>query len=392
MDIYHQQRMQYKNVMMLNNEGVRLLYNGNIERAISTFQEGTNMARNLLLSTRATILCSSHGNDSYIDHQHRHPFTPISVTDGSMDNDNSYHQIATNRNHDSIRSDYNGRLASIHRIVDRQSRHYVQQQENYEWLDMLCSIISSTSSSSLSVRGSMPMPSPHMKSLDRHRTHDVQSTSSAGIQQCCMGTPLDGWNTDMYYVHDRPFLFPHSFIEQRCCRTHCSPHDLTRPIDSAEIIRAMTVLIVNFALVYHYHGKKCGQSKSYSKAIEIYYLLWTISQNSNNLGQIYSMKDRWYATMQCILLNNLVQVHNELENYVESKICITCLYDLIVWRSSQPDKNMDDTNIWTNIDEENNVDITYERIHRMSYLKQHEFDQIMANIIYYRTPETALAA
>jgi hypothetical protein len=42
-----------------------------------------------------------------------------------------------------------------------------------------------------------------------------------------------------------------------------------------------------------------------------------------------------YRRTKSILLNNLVHVHNELENYFESQFCITCLYDLIAWKSSQ---------------------------------------------------------
>lgn len=122
------------------------------------------------------------------------------------------------------------------------------------------------------------------------------------------------------------------------------------------------------------------------------------------------MNDRWYTTMQCVLLNNLVHLHNELENYFESKICITCLYDLIVWKSSQQgtsvndamenDEYSGDTSTEgsttgrrnSSLNNENIIAITYERINRMSFLQQMDFDQIMANIIYYQTPDTARAA
>ena len=96
-------------------------------------------------------------------------------------------------------------------------------------------------------------------------------------------------------------------------------------------------------------------------------------------------------TIQCIFLNNLVHVHDELENFVESKICVTCLYDLIVWKLSQQRQSDD---ILNGCASEINPtpQITYERINRISYLEQNEFDKILENIMYFEMPVTARAA
>jgi hypothetical protein len=407
-DMYQQQRMHYRKVMMINNEGVQLLYNGNIEGAISTFRDGIILARNLLLYTRATILRNTNCNINSVnvDHPPRHVHTPLLVMNGNIEN---YTALSSNI---SDLADYNGRLISTCRIVDRQSQHYVQQQQNLEWLDMLCTVIASASLSSSFRQVYMPLL-PRMKSRTMQQTYDADSAISAEILQCRMGTSLIGLKADNYYIHDRPFLFSDDYIEQRCCPTNAVKssncrHDVSTPINTEEIIRTTTVLIVNIAMTYHCQGKMYGSDKSYTNAIEMYYLLWTVSQSScTAVGPIYSMKDRWYTTIQSVLLNNLVHVHNELENYLESKICITCLYDLIVWKSSQQGGIANDTvendeySIGTSTEDgdnsssfsnENDVGITYERINRMSLLQKNEFDQIMANIIYYRTPDTARAA
>jgi hypothetical protein len=396
-DMYQQQRLHYRRILMINNEGVQLLYNGNIEGAISTFRDGIILARNLLLYTRATILRNTNCNINsvYMDHPSRHVHTPLLVMNENIEN-----YTALNSNISNL-SDYNGR-----------SQHYVQQQQNLEWLDTLCTVITSASYSSSSGQVYMPIH-PHMKSRAMQQTFDADSATSAEILQCFMGTPLIGLKADNYYVYDRPFLFSDDYKEQRCCLTNTvnasnCRYDVTAPINTEEIIRSTTVLIVNFALSYHCQGKMYGYAKSYTNAIEMYYLLWRISQSScTALEPIYSVKDRWYTTMLSVLLNNLVHVHNELENYFESKICITCLYDIIVWKSSQQgrrishtmesdeysiDMSIEGSGRRTSVYSENVITITYERINRMSLLQKNEFDQIMANIIYYRTPDTARAA
>ena len=409
MDIYQQQRMHYRNFMKINNKGVQQLYNGNVDGAILTFQDGTILARNLLLHTRATILrnMTCNVNPQKMDQSFWPVNAPMSFNDRSIGSCTAYNPTMVNSN--------SVRLLSTCRVVDRQSQQYVQQQQHYDWIDMLFSVVesasSSTSSSSLLLlgRGYVEKSS---RSNTMEQTFTGDATTSAGIEHFRMGAPLNGLKADNYYVHDRAFLFSDNFIDQRCCPTDIANSsicldDSSAPIDTEEIIRATTLLIVNFALTYHCQGKMYGHAKSYTKAIEMYYLLWTISQSSCIAsGSTYNMKDRWNTTIQCILLNNLVHVHNELENYFESKICITCLYDLIVWKSSQQGTSVNDT-----MDEdecstialseegsrrgtspENNIAITYERINRMSFLEQNEFDQIMANVIYYQTPETARAA
>ena len=393
-DIYRQQRMHYKDVMMINNEGVALLQNGNLERAFSTFQGGIMQSLQLLLSTRAAIRVlhntSSNNNHGFIGYPHYNSNAQTSATGRNIRDCSSYHQYSVFYPHHDMRSDQNGRLVSpLRRNVDRPNRGDVQQQECYEWLDMLYASILTSSSPSVQLQMPIHQQTKMQCTTPSGNTGGAHTAAtSPGRRSFCFGPALKGLATENCYIHDRPFLFPDDFIDERCG----ARHDSTGLIDTHEIIRAMTIPLINFALTHHYQGKIYGHSKSYRKAIELYYLLWSISQSWGIVfSPIYSINHRWYMTIQCIFLNNLVHVHDELENFVESKICVTCLYDLIVWKLSQQRQSDD---ILNGCASEINPtpQITYERINRISYLEQNEFDKILENIMYFEMPVTARAA
>jgi hypothetical protein len=298
-----QQQHLFGMVTKLNNEGVNQLHIGNMEAALSAFQNGTVIANNIMIQQQYRAI---HHNSVVTV-----PFPPSSSCTSSKED-----------YHDSCSDDLYG----------------------------------ATNSKAFTF-------SPQVTDL---------SSASASYYPiglgCTPGKNLARLNDGNYYIYDCPFEFSSNFSDM----IH---HSLS---DDTSAIISIIIISFNFALTCHQNGKVYGRTQSYLAASELYYLVWSVSQQCcQNQEQL-----KWHTMIQCLVLNNLVHLHYELNEFVESEICMTCLRELLVSYPSYDDCNPVSP-VW--------IMTTNEYI-SSSTLFRHVFEQIQLNLIYFCVPTTARAA
>jgi hypothetical protein len=156
---------------------------------------------------------------------------------------------------------------------------------------------------------------------------------------------LDGLQSEHGYVYDRPILIPTDL-------GIFTSHELY-----SVVLTSGSFIIFNFALACQYDGKITGNKVPLQKARQLYELvlkmLTSEESNCNNCCVV----------LQCLVLNNLAQLHHDQCNYRKSQSCMQSLYDHIITT--------------------NCLDI---------YLDATEAEEIMLNLVHLRPPTVAGAA
>lgn len=182
---------------------------------------------------------------------------------------------------------------------------------------------------------------------------------------------LAGLNDGSYYVYDHPLVF------QDVMKDGNHIHD----IKSA--LLCVIVISFNFALACHHAGKAYGQTQRYIAAEELYYMAWSVSRECCRFSEMWEDNERqWHSKVQYVVLNNLVHVHDELNQFAESELCMASLRECILQHMDpvfgclagsqwMPDWSGD----------------TFS-----SFVSPYEFEKFKLNLLYFHKPNTARAA
>jgi hypothetical protein len=178
---------------------------------------------------------------------------------------------------------------------------------------------------------------------------------------------LTGLNDGNYYVYDHPLVFQDVM------------EDGDHIYDVKSALLCIIVISFNFALACHHAGKAFGQTQRYMAAAELYYMVWSVSRECCRFSEIWDEDQfQWHAKVQYVVLNNLVHVHDELNQFFESELCMTSLRECIL-AHMDPVYGCLGMPTWNG-----NV--------FSSFVSPYEFEKFKLNLLYFHKPNTARAA
>ena len=209
----------------------------------------------------------------------------------------------------------------------------------------------------------------HLRNLlGSKRRHDL-----AGLRCTPSHQSLTGLNDGNYYVYDHPLVFQ----DMMSC-------DGSFVYDDQSAFLITIVVSFNFALSCHHAGKAFGQTQRYMAAAELYYLVWTVLQECCLLPDMWDIDlYHWHSKLQYVVLNNLVHVHDELNEFAQSEMCMAnlreCILDEMKQTLGQYQMGPHPTS-------------TIRRDGTSSFVSPYEFEKFKLNLLYFHKPNTARAA
>ena len=161
---------------------------------------------------------------------------------------------------------------------------------------------------------------------------------------------LDGLNTGISYIYNRPLLIPSDITFQSM--EHMN----------SVVVTASIYIIFNFALACHGVGKHTGKESYLIRAMRLYELTLKVLDSTHSNGSS-AYAHEMHSVLECLAFNNLAQLHNEYCNYQASQYYLDSMYAIL--------KTIN---------------------HLDAYLEENELEEIMLNLVYLKSPTVAKAA
>lgn len=182
---------------------------------------------------------------------------------------------------------------------------------------------------------------------------------------------LNGLNDGNYYIYDHALVFDDVMKDD----------DQVYDVKSA--LLCIIVISFNFALACHQSGKAFGQTQRYIAAAELYYMVWSVSRECCRFSDMWDDDQfHWHAKVQYVVLNNLVHVHDELNQFAESELCMTSLRECIL-------AHMDP--VYGSLLGSQGMPSLSDDVFS-SFVSPYEFEKFKLNLLYFHKPNTARAA